>query len=170
MHAKLLPSCSTVCDPMDCSPSGSSVHGDSPGKSTGVPLLQGIFWTQGSNLHLLHLLHWQVCSLPLVPPGKHVWNISIYDLHICSYISFLNMLKKKLKSLDAMSCSLMSGKGMIPLFLFTDPWEWSPAPQRWNTFLTVRNDEIGYGKKTRYTEKNSPVLLYLPWDNDRISY
>ena len=25
---------------------------------------------QGSNLHLLHLLHWQVGSLPLVPPGK----------------------------------------------------------------------------------------------------
>ena len=25
---------------------------------------------QGSNLHLLHLLHWQVGSLPLAPPGK----------------------------------------------------------------------------------------------------
>ena len=33
-------------------------------------LLQGIFPTQGSNSHLLHLLHWQVDSLPLVPPGK----------------------------------------------------------------------------------------------------
>ena len=32
-------SCSVVsdlCDPMDCSPPGSSVYGDSPGKSTGV--------------------------------------------------------------------------------------------------------------------------------------
>ena len=27
MHAKLLQSCLTLCDPMDCSPSGSSVHG-----------------------------------------------------------------------------------------------------------------------------------------------
>ena len=27
--------------------------------------LQGIFLTQGSNLSLLHLLHWQVDSLPL---------------------------------------------------------------------------------------------------------
>ena len=25
-----------LCDPMDCSPPGSSVHGDSPGKNTGV--------------------------------------------------------------------------------------------------------------------------------------
>ena len=45
---------------------------DSPGKNTGVgghALLQGIFLTQGSNLRLLHL-HWQVGSLPLVPPEK----------------------------------------------------------------------------------------------------
>ena len=55
-------SCLTLCDPMDCSPPGSSVHGDSPGKNTGVgchALFQGIFLTQGSNLRLLHLLLWQ---------------------------------------------------------------------------------------------------------------
>ena len=37
-------SCLTLCDPMDYSPPGSSVHGDSPGKNTGVgchALLQG---------------------------------------------------------------------------------------------------------------------------------
>ena len=45
-------SCSTLCNPMDCSLPGSSVHGDSPGKHTGVDchaLLQRIFPTQGSN-------------------------------------------------------------------------------------------------------------------------
>ena len=31
---------------------------------------QGIFPTQGLNLHLLCLLHWQAGSLPLAPPGK----------------------------------------------------------------------------------------------------
>ena len=39
-----------------------------PGKNTGVGchfLLLGIFPTQGSNLHLLLLLHYQVDSLPL---------------------------------------------------------------------------------------------------------
>ena len=44
--------CPTLCDPMDCSPPGSSVHGDSPGKNTAVGchvLLQGIFLTQGLN-------------------------------------------------------------------------------------------------------------------------
>ena len=42
---------------MDCSPPGSSVHGDSLGKNTGVCcqfLLQGIFLTQESNPGLLH--------------------------------------------------------------------------------------------------------------------
>ena len=33
-------------------------------------LFQVIFPTQGSNLHLLHLLHWQVDSSPLAQPGE----------------------------------------------------------------------------------------------------
>ena len=40
-------------------------------------LLQGIFPTQGSNLCLLHLLHWQVDPLPLAPPGKPYWSWNI---------------------------------------------------------------------------------------------
>ena len=50
-------SCPTRCDPMDCSLPGTSVHGDSPGKNTGVgrhAFLQGIFPTQGSNPGLPH--------------------------------------------------------------------------------------------------------------------
>ena len=50
-------SCLTLWDPMDCSPRGSSVHVDSPGKNTGVSchaFLQGIFPTQGSNPGLPH--------------------------------------------------------------------------------------------------------------------
>ena len=49
--------CPTLCDPMDCSPPGSSDHGYSPGKNTGVgwhALLQGIFPTQGWNPGLPH--------------------------------------------------------------------------------------------------------------------
>ena len=44
--------CRTLCDPMDCSPAGSSVHGDPPGKNTGGGchiLLWGIFPIRGSN-------------------------------------------------------------------------------------------------------------------------
>ena len=50
-------SCPTLCDPMDCTSPGSSVHGDSLGKNTRVgchALLQGIFPSQGSNPGSLH--------------------------------------------------------------------------------------------------------------------
>ena len=50
-------SCPTLCDPMDCSPPGSSIHGDSPGKNTGLGchfLLQGIFPIQGLNPGFLY--------------------------------------------------------------------------------------------------------------------
>ena len=57
MHTKLFQLCPTIYYTMDCSPAGSSVRGDSPGKNTGVGchvLLQGIFLTQGSNPGLPH--------------------------------------------------------------------------------------------------------------------
>ena len=50
-------SCPTLYNPMDYSPPGFSVHGDSPGKNTGVgchACLQGIFPTQGLNPGLPH--------------------------------------------------------------------------------------------------------------------
>ena len=72
--AKSLQSCPTLCDPMDCNPQGSSVLWIFQTRIlSGVGchfLLHGIFQTQGSNLHLLCLLHWQKGSLVLVPPGK----------------------------------------------------------------------------------------------------
>ena len=89
MEVLVAQSCLTLCDSMDCSPRGSPVPGDSPGKNTGVgrhSLLQGIFPTQGLNLGLLHcrwiffhhLSHqgreWLVCGKSVVntalPPGR----------------------------------------------------------------------------------------------------
>ena len=48
--------CVWLCNPMDCSPPGSSVHGSSRQEYwSGLPfLLQGNFPTQGLNLALLH--------------------------------------------------------------------------------------------------------------------
>ena len=66
-------SCIRLCDPMGRSLPGPSVHGDSPGKSTGggcPAFLQGIFLTQGLNPRLFYLLYWQADSLPLVLPVK----------------------------------------------------------------------------------------------------
>ena len=57
---------------MHCSSPGSSVHGIFQARILEwVPISYSrIFPTQRLNLSLLHLLHWQVDSLPTVPPGK----------------------------------------------------------------------------------------------------
>ena len=76
MHACILSCFSRVwlCDPIDCSPPGSSVHGILQArilKWITMPSSRGIFPTQRWKLCLLHLLYWQAGSLPLVPSGKH---------------------------------------------------------------------------------------------------
>ena len=58
VRGKLLQLCLTLCDPMDCSPPGSSIH-------------------RILNQCLLCLLHWQLGSLGLAPPRK---SIRIYTL------------------------------------------------------------------------------------------
>ena len=70
-------SCPTLCNPMDCSPPDSSVHGDSPGKNTWVgchALNQGIFttlWIVASQAPLsMGFPRQEYCSgLPRPPPG-----------------------------------------------------------------------------------------------------
>ena len=117
-HAKSLQSYRTFCNTMDFSPRGSSVHGDSPGKNTGVgclALLQGIFPTQGSNLHLLGLLHCteslnhQVC--PHLP----------YDPET----TFLGIYLRQMKVV--LSCSVVSDSLQLPALQparFLGPWDY----------------------------------------------
>ena len=73
LHTKSLQLCPALCN---SSPLGSSVHEIFQTRILELflhgchALLQGIFPTQGLNLYLLCLLHWQVGSLPLAPLGK----------------------------------------------------------------------------------------------------
>ena len=72
--AKSLQACLTLCNPMDCSLPGSSVHGIPQARvlvQVSMPFT-GFSWPRGLNPHLLHLLHWQTSSLPLAPPGKPI--------------------------------------------------------------------------------------------------
>ena len=64
-------------------------------------LLHGIFLTQGSNPCLLCLLHWQMGSLPLVPPGKWLHGSSApssrfhtYALVYSIYFSLYDLLHR----------------------------------------------------------------------------
>ena len=102
-------SCQALCDPMDCSPPGSR---DSPSKNVGVDchaLLQRIFPTQGSKPCLLSLLHWQVGSLPLVPPG----NSNSHSLKLSAYF-YSRIFRKGIKH----------GKTLYPV-------NWNQAPNKW---------------------------------------
>ena len=70
--AELLSRVWLFATPLDCSLPDSSAHGIFSGKNARMGchfLFQRIFPTQGSNLQLLCLLHWQVDSLP-EPLGK----------------------------------------------------------------------------------------------------
>ena len=65
VHAKPLQSCLTLCDPMDCSPPGSSIHESGvlcpPPEDLPVPEIKPASFVS---------LRQQVGSLPLMPPEK----------------------------------------------------------------------------------------------------
>ena len=89
----VIQSCLTLFDPMDCSFPGSCVHGDSPGKNTGVgchALLQGIFPTPGSNLGLLNCR--QILYHPSVTCALF-WSMIFFIEHIFHYNNYALQLK-----------------------------------------------------------------------------
>ena len=114
---------------VDCSP---------PGKDTGVAcgtLLQGIFPTQGSNLCLLSLLHWQVDSLPLVLPAAAAAKLLQSYLTLCNPIdssppgsSVPGILQAKILEWVAISLSsaCMHAKLLQSCPILCDPMDSSP--------------------------------------------
>ena len=71
-------SCQILSNPIDCGPPCSSVHGDSPGKNTGVGhhiLLQGIFPTQELNRGLLHCSQILTAELSIKEAHKYFYLI-----------------------------------------------------------------------------------------------
>ena len=67
-----LQSCLTLCDPIDCSLSGSSVHGILQARILewiAIPSSRGSSEPRDQTC-ISCLLHWQAGSLPLAPPGK----------------------------------------------------------------------------------------------------
>ena len=94
-------SCLTLCNPTDCSPPGSSAHGDSPGRNTGVgchALLQGIFPTWGSNPGLLYCR--QILTV-WASREAHMWiflslRVCVY-IYVCTFYFFNWVLKRNMK-------------------------------------------------------------------------
>ena len=64
--------CPTLCDPVDCSLPGSSIHGILQARIlewVAIPFSRGSSQLR-DRTHVSCFLHWQVGSLPLAPPGK----------------------------------------------------------------------------------------------------
>ena len=91
IRAKSLQSCPTLCDPMDCSLPGSSLHGILQARIlSGLPCPPpGILPTQESNPYLLSLLQCQANSLPVVLPGKLFHSITLYFMSFYIFKCFL---------------------------------------------------------------------------------
>ena len=82
LRAKSLQSCPTLCDSVGCNSPGSAVHGILQAR-----ILEWVAMPSSSGSSLfLRLLHWQVGSLPLAPPGKP----SLYS-HIDTMIGVRNL-------------------------------------------------------------------------------
>ena len=78
--------CQTLCDPVDYSLPGSSIHGILLARILicGLHFLfQGFFPTQGSNPHLPCLLNWQMSSLPPGPPGSPSDFWYLHNFQLC---------------------------------------------------------------------------------------
>ena len=89
VHIKSLQSCLTLCHPMDlaCQAPLESVEFSRQEYWSGChALLQGTLLTQGSNLHLLNLLHWQVGSLAQLPPGKPHHPLKVSQIGECTCV------------------------------------------------------------------------------------
>ena len=112
--------CPILCGPTDYSPPGSSAHGIFQARILeGVPFpVPVIFPTQGLNLSLLCLLHWQADFLLLAPPGKpicHVtkhihrsWELRIRHLCLGDYSTYhqIRSVAQSCPTLcDPMNCS-----------------------------------------------------------------
>ena len=84
----------TLCNPMDCSPPGSSVHEDSPGKNTGacsLSLLQGIFPTQELNRGFLHC-RWILFQLSHQgSPGYAKYHLKLLFLSLSLFVFYFSL-------------------------------------------------------------------------------
>ena len=118
-------SCLTLFNPMDCSPPGSSVHGDSPGKNTEVgchALLQGIFPTQGST-QVSHIIgrFFTVWATREVPSNSNCLNLTKEWYLIWSYNSLLSQTFQFLINIY-MEIQFSSVQSLSRVRLFATPW------------------------------------------------
>ena len=143
MRAKSLQSCPTLCDPMDCSPPGSSVHGIFQARILEwVAFLWGIFPAQGSNLCLFCLLHCQAgSSPPVLFPLPHP------SLMLATLFLSMSPSQAAISGL-CLSSELLRSSQETPLLPHTEP-----------------STEEVFSKHRRYSANIAPTWGLLAHDN-----
>ena len=122
-------SCTTLCDPMDCTLPSSSVHGDSPGKNIRLvchALLQGIFPIQGSNPGLPHC-RWILYHLSY--QGSVTW------MQLYATVFFLS--QKRNTQLTQVNIQIMTNDNKL-----------FEATKIWTAYVSIRNNKQ-YVKETQ---------------------
>ena len=109
---------------MNCSPPTRLLcPRNSPGKNTGMGchfLLQRIFPTQGSNLRLLHVLHWQADSLPLGHQENTSLLLDLFWIYVLSHFSCVRLFA----TLQTVACQAPLSMG----FFRQEHWSGFPCP------------------------------------------
>ena len=133
-------SCPTLCDRMDCSLPGSSVHGILQARIlewVAIPFLQGILPTQGLNLGLLycrwilyHLSHQWTSEWPVRPTNKlcclFLFTFSLHFLHF-SLAGFIPATQAFFWSSHTAAALLLQGFAvlfLLPGVLFPQMSKW----------------------------------------------
>ena len=158
---------------MDCSPPGSSLHGDSPTKNNWSALLQGIFPTQGSNWgllpcrHILYQLNYQgspslhtKISIYRCKSSPLSWQRVFYAHKLLPdyFHYYLKKLRKQIsvenvnERKTAGSCSLTSvlfvrlrcGVGWRWWEVSTEPTGWWALPWSTGSVGTLKRDQISW--------------------------
>ena len=83
-------SCQTLCDPMDCSPPGSSVHGISQERTlewVAIPFFRGIFTTQESNPGSLY------CKQKEIVKDREAWCAAMHGVGSQSWTRLSNQTR-----------------------------------------------------------------------------
>ena len=107
MKALLTQSCLTLCDTMDCSPPGCSIHEILQARIlewVAMPSSRGSSWPRDCT-HISCLLHWQAGSLPLAAPGKPVHSLKCGPLSLESpaylFMPFLQQYMFRVKRMKS---------------------------------------------------------------------
>ena len=94
MCAKSVQSCLTLCNPMDCSPPGNSVHWILQARILECIAMPSSRWSSWpkDQTHISCLLHWWMDSLPRMLPGKSSFPLA--QVEILSFHGMIPLAKK----------------------------------------------------------------------------